>query len=403
VNFQACEIHHNLAYWPGGGVGGGMLIWGGQVTITGTKIYSNQASSGGGLIARFVNALSMVDTNIYSNQASSVSGGLLVERGVTTMSTTLLWNNTAPIGANINVTAGLLYYARPTPPGYWLPTTDCVANRKPCSQCKSVSCSTTSGTAENNWTPHPCMAPLAIQPCDWKTDACAEQNADKCLLGKKIYIVPYRPVDVTFPYPCAAGYLGSNETSHQISSDCAGKCPGGFYCPMAVTLTAMPCDRGSYCPEGSSVPLPCAKGTYSNVTNLESREDCVICPPGTFCSVGSIEPTACAPGSYNHEYEQETCLSCNVGTFASDSNNTACRNSTAGYPSPAQPPLPPPSIAIFLSSLITILLLGVCGLAVLRWRFKRRMLKAPTGNERSPQTNLFRDGAVMVYADSKAA
>ena len=187
-------------------------------------------------------------------------GGMYVQGGTTTMTTTLLHSNTLFNGeaSNIEPVGGLLYYQLPTVPGYWLPNSDCVANREPCEQwntaCKSALCSSTSGTSANSWMPTNCKAPLNVQPCDWKTDACAAETS-ACLLGKKVYFVPYFTVDVTFPYPCAVGILGSNESTYQTSSTCKGKCPSGFYCPTEVTTeastAAADCGRGGT-PKSSS-------------------------------------------------------------------------------------------------------------------------------------------------------
>ena len=66
-----------------------------------------------------------------------------------------------------------------------------------------------------------CQPRTFLQPCDWETDACANAEAS-CLLGQSVYFVPYFPIEQTFPYPCAAGFLGSNDSAFQISSDCAG-------------------------------------------------------------------------------------------------------------------------------------------------------------------------------------
>ena len=40
------------------------------------------------------------------------------------------------------------------------------------------------------------------------------------------------------------------------------------------------CPKGYYCPKGTSSPLPCPQGTFSNVTMLEDESACEICPRG---------------------------------------------------------------------------------------------------------------------------
>ena len=266
-------------------------------------------------------------------------GGLAVSGGTTTLTTTRIYDNTAPTGANINPTGGILYYALPTVPGSWLPNSDCVANRLPCESwntaCKTAGCSLKAGTSTDSptpWTPTNCKAPINIQPCDWQTDACAASppTAD-CLLGKKIFFVPYFPVDVTFPYPCAAGYLGSNESAYQISSDCAGKCPSGFFCPNASTIEAQPCPPGYYCAEGAAMPLPCPGGTFSNSSNLQSVAECAACPSGSACSVGTLEPSSCLPGSFSAASQASTCDLCPAGKFQRLYGQTVCMACTPGF------------------------------------------------------------------------
>ena len=43
------------------------------------------------------------------------------------------------------------------------------------------------------------------------------------------------------------------------------------------------CWNGHYCPEGTTTPLSCPQGTFSNVSNLDS---CYTCPPGYYCVPG---------------------------------------------------------------------------------------------------------------------
>ena len=50
---------------------------------------------------------------------------------------------------------------------------------------------------------------------------------------------------------------------------------------------------GHYCPPGTASPTqyPCAAGSWTNRTNLESQEQCSACPRGWFCLEGSATPT----------------------------------------------------------------------------------------------------------------
>lgn len=280
----------------------------------------------------------MTDCNIYNNTASQYGGGMHITGGKTTMTTTLLHGNTQSNGetSNIEPTGGLLYYQLPTPPGYWLPNSDCVANRAPCGSlttttkrnaCNSAVLSgecSKSGTSDNDWTPTSCNVPLNVQPCDWKTDACAAGTSN-CLLGKKVYFVPYFSVDVTFPYPCAAGVLGSNESTYQTSSTCKGKCPSGFYCPTEVTTEPIICPQGSYCIEGSSTPTPCPSGTFGNASGLASALECTVCPSGSACAIGSTGSKACSPGTFSNQEGGGECSRCSAGTYQDAEGQTSCK------------------------------------------------------------------------------
>ena len=115
-----------------------------------------------------------------------------MDDGTLIMSQTLAHDNTALAGfGNIVLRGGRLVYRLSAPPGHWLPSTSCVANRAPCDSghagdlCRNTPCSTVSGNTTNGWTPLTCPAPLAGQPCDWQTAACAA-GAAGCLLGHTV-------------------------------------------------------------------------------------------------------------------------------------------------------------------------------------------------------------------------
>ena len=236
----------------------------------------------------------------------------------------------------MQVVGGTLYYALPTLAGYWLPNSDCVANREPCeswnSACKAAPCSTTAGSSSNSWIPTSCKAPLVIQPCDWQIPACeSDPPGADCPLGKKIFFVPYFPVEVEFPYRCAAGYLGSNQSEYQISSDCAGKCPAGSFCPTMPTLQAQDCPAGSYCAEGAAAALPCPAGTYSNTPSLQAASACTDCPVGSACSTGSTAHTPCDPGTIAPDAKSPMCSDCPAGKYQDGSGKISCLDCPAGH------------------------------------------------------------------------
>jgi hypothetical protein len=290
TSFIGCNIYSNTAVYS---FGGGVNIGVGTVSFELCNIYLNRAYNGGGVRVGVGSTATFTGCNIHGNRAAYCSydeegnytclgsgGGLYVDDAVMTMTTTLVHGNIAAAGgANVMPVGGELYYKLPTTAGYWLPNADCVVNRAPCESwnqdCLDASCNTRAGS-HPNWTPTNCKAPTFIQPCNWQVDECDEgsslYDADKCLLGKKVYFTPYFPIEGTFPNPCVAGYLGSNESHLQTSSDCAGKCPAGTYCPDSPTLQPVLCPSGHYCEAGASVPRPCRSRTYRSVVGGTSQE-----------------------------------------------------------------------------------------------------------------------------------
>ncbi|KAJ7990480.1 hypothetical protein DPEC_G00300750 [Dallia pectoralis] len=88
--------------------------------------------------------------------------------------------------------------------------------------------------------------------------------------------------------PCQAGYfclagLNFRNPDENISTGVGGVCP-----------------KGHYCPEGTSLPLPCPLGTFSNRLHVTEDAGCSPCSPGQFChSVGLTRPSGpCQEGFY---------------------------------------------------------------------------------------------------------
>lgn len=68
----------------------------------------------------------------------------------------------------------------------------------------------------------------------------------------------------------------------------SGQCSAGYFClsgarsptPEDGGATGDRCPEGHYCPRGSSAPLPCPVGHYSNKTRSSQLSDCLPCPAG---------------------------------------------------------------------------------------------------------------------------
>ena len=64
------------------------------------------------------------------------------------------------------------------------------------------------------------------------------------------------------------------------------------------TGTGGVCTIGHSCPSGSSAPVPCAAGTYNNVTGQSS---CPQCPAGYYCVAQTDDYSLypCPAGRFN--------------------------------------------------------------------------------------------------------
>ena len=57
----------------------------------------------------------------------------------------------------------------------------------------------------------------------------------------------------------------------------------------------------SACPKGTKrgTEFPCPAGTYNNRTGLERVQDCVPCITGHYCPQGTTNPRECPRGTFN--------------------------------------------------------------------------------------------------------
>ena len=91
----------------------------------------------------------------------------------------------------------------------------------------------------------------------------------------------YCPIGTTEPLPCHPGTYSDN--TRQAVCD---ECPAGYYClANSTTYTTQVCPAGYYCTNGTrhAYEFPCPHGTYSTFTGRTSVDDCQLCPPGQYC------------------------------------------------------------------------------------------------------------------------
>ena len=141
-------------------------------------------------------------------------------------------------------------------------------------------------------------------------------------------------LDYSYCIDCTPGNFCDKLGAHNTS----GLCYPGFYCsggasnPMPLDITTgYFCPKGYRCPEGSSTPLPCVGGEYSNVTHSST---CSVCPAGFYCpGNATVIPLSCPVG---HFCEEGTSVPkfCPIGTFnpyTNVSSSLECLKCTAGY------------------------------------------------------------------------
>ncbi|KAM6987470.1 uncharacterized protein LKV04_010315 [Tautogolabrus adspersus] len=142
-----------------------------------------------------------------------------------------------------------------------------------------------------------------------------------------------------------------------------GPCQAGYYCIAGVnfqnpdgnfsTGVGGACPKGRYCPEGTSLPLPCPAGTFSNSLHLTDTFGCSPCPAGQFCGTAGLthpsglcqvgyfcpggdtaatgsEGGLCPPAHYCPEGSERP-LSCPAGTHTNLTGQSACTRCPAGY------------------------------------------------------------------------
>ena len=255
----------------------------------------------------------------------------------------LLSITSSHIRAGMQLAAGsTTTYVLPAPPGHWVPAARCEVWREACPanemalgiRCMPASCSTDTtdnvNACSNSAFEGPCWRPATInQPCDWRT------SPD--LIDETVYVLPLGTHNLDFPFVCAPGIRRGNGTnpSEQTSATCAGLCPAGFTCGGGQEgVEPVACPEAHYCPEGSSVALPCPAGSYGAASGLQAEQECTVCPAGTYCFAGSTAATSCSKGTYAANESSQLCEACPEGKYQGDEGASACNVCADGYTCP---------------------------------------------------------------------
>ncbi|PIO24229.1 hypothetical protein AB205_0130870, partial [Aquarana catesbeiana] len=106
-------------------------------------------------------------------------------------------------------------------------------------------------------------------------------------------------------------------------------CPAGTFCPAGSSFP-IPCTPGKYCafPEMSAESGLCDAGFFciggSSFPNPQNGEMGGLCPPGHFCGAGTSSPSPCPPGTYLPSPGAQSphdCLPCTAGFYCSQWGN----------------------------------------------------------------------------------
>lgn len=135
-------------------------------------------------------------------------------------------------------------------------------------------------------------------------------------------------------FPCPAGLYNPNLSKTSLT-DCL-PCENGSYCPQGSEMLT-PCPRGFFCPSrtGSGTTFSCPSGTYSGNEGLKNSTECITCPEGAYCPAGtasrpSIEPIKCPAGTYNPDTNaghRLNCKPCDAGRSCPVSGLNSSRDS----------------------------------------------------------------------------
>lgn len=142
----------------------------------------------------------------------------------------------------------------------------------------------------------------------------------------------YCPLGSYQPTPCPTGTISLLTGAANIST--CQPCSAGFYCPYFATTIEIVCPINHYCPQGTSDPINCWQGTYSDNTGLQLASECQNCTVGSYCVAGT-SPQPCPLGKYNPNLggsSLNSCLDCTPG-FAcpSDGLSAVTLVCLAGY------------------------------------------------------------------------
>ena len=101
-------------------------------------------------------------------------------------------------------------------------------------------------------------------------------------------------------------------------------CAAGRYQNKAGQTSCRLCIKSSWCAAGSSAPTPCDPGTVGKTSGLGSAAACSECPPGKWCSAGVAIP--CATGTWSNVTNRSNmgaCRPCPARSWTQNMSSTS--------------------------------------------------------------------------------
>ena len=194
------------------------------------------------------------------------------------------------------------------------------------------------------------------------------RTGGKCLAGS------YCPAGADAPIQCDGGKYCDASGLSAVSGDCLA----GYYCNGSTIIsnpvndtTGDVCPQGHYCPTGSSYPIPCDPGYYTDHFANQNESNCLLCTAGSYCSAygmplpddlcdagwycpegmttpqppsyqclaghkcprGSPDQMPCPSGSYQPNVGEAACLECPSGMYCDQ--NEAISELQSGVAAPS--------------------------------------------------------------------
>ncbi|KAM4702881.1 uncharacterized protein WCC33_011421 [Rhinophrynus dorsalis] len=115
-------------------------------------------------------------------------------------------------------------------------------------------------------------------------------------------------------FPCPAGTY--NDQPGQGHRGSCKICSEGLFCQEGSSISGSPCNKGKFCPAGTSSEQDCPPGTFTNFIGASSIEQCLLCPVGFYCLANTSHQVPCPPGTFNPlegQDESGDCIPCPAG------------------------------------------------------------------------------------------